>query len=1088
MKRSVLLGLLQISSTLVFAAGLPAKKVGRTVASTTSTAETSSENLKINSEDSVNIKKVKTNLAKTQKSIDLTKERIKSPKDVEFLPDLYFSLAELLLEKSRFMYSLKLESKPGTPADEIDFTAEKRVKQEAIEIYQNIKERFLQFGQRDRVLFVLGSELKDVNDTDNSLKVFKELVEKYPQSSYWEKAQLSVGNIFYDKKDFEFAKQQYVKILAREEKSVFAVAYYKIGQCEIYLDHFLEAMIDFEKAVDISKKYKSQLLTAENEQDNVKEEALIASVWPITELTPEQLSKNPKFLKPIDYYLGLSDDKAMYRRVMLRLARRFAVKNRDFEAAQVNYEILRAADDPEMRREALENYYFKMKSSKKDYFPDQLASVLRDTFRAFKLQKIDYRKYEPLYRDIATSINRIGQTSKRKIDLENAIAAYKDYLEYYPATKYHKDIQVNTAEALYNSGNLIEAGKEFSELATLKVTEKEKKDFISSALKALSENFAKSTENTVLERSQGRYLYRQAAAQFIKFYPKDPEVNQVAFNIAKTYYDEKDYKSAVPFLKKFLAQYPTSSHGQEAVLLLLDTYYTRDDLKGLVQEGRNVLNIAGLGADVRKKVQDIVQQSQLKDMRNLAGEFGSKDYSNKILQFAKSNKSSGLGETALFEAFVSLRSANDEKLFSVGEDFLGTFPNSLKGKEVLLSMTQTAVGIVDFNRASKYLLAYAQKYPQDAQSKNFTVQAAQISEQIGYTNESVMAYRQLGQLNKVASLLEKSGNWDELQKLAPQLKGARSLFYSGLAYLRTNKKTEAMGLFRRLVQQGNAAADEKEYVAHAGYILADQDINDYKESFKTTQFTPQNLTAKINQHQEIERSLQNVISYGVGPWTIGSLYLSGKINSELTLFLKNAKPPAGMDQAKLAAILAPQIKSYSDLAQASFKKCADVAESNDVFTDVVNACRTQNLAYQLPSTTKANRTVASINPEMITAQKALYKNPRDTKTLYSLVVRLTQGGNYQQAFATLSRLMEIDPANTAHLSESGVLYIYLNDMDLAIATFKESLKKDAKDATALWGLASIYKNFGFNQQSAKYLNLARAAGKPKGLTHPWMKL
>lgn len=1087
MKYSIFLALLQLNSGFALAAGTPVKKVVATAPGMTK-AEVSGENLKISSDDSVTIKKIKTNLAKTQKSIDLTKERIKSPKDVEFLPDLYFSLAELLLEKSRFMYSLKLESKPGTPADEIDFTAEKRVKQEAIEIYQNIKERFLQFGQRDRVLFVLASELKDLNDTDAALKVFKELLEKYPQSSYWEKAQLSVGNIFYDKKDFEFAKQQYVKILGREEKSVFAVAYYKVGQCEIYLDHFLEAMMNFEKAVQISKKFNTQLISPENEQDNVKEEALIASVWPITELSPEQISKYPKFLKPIEYYLGLSDDKAMYRRVMLRLARRFAVKNRDFEAAQVNYEILRIADDPEMRREALENYYFKMKSSKKDLFPDQLALVLRDTFRSFKLQKIDYRKYEPLYRDVATSINRIGQTSKRQMDLENAIAAYRDYLVYFPTTKYQKDIKVNTAEALYRSGKLVDAGKEFNELALGKVNEKEKKDFISSALKSLSENFAKSTENTVLERSQGRYLYRQAAAQFIKYYPKDSEVNQVAFNIAKTYYDEKDYKSAVPELKKFLAQYPKSSHGQEAVLLLLDTYYTRDDLKGLVQEGKNVLNIAGLSSEVRKKVQDIVQQSQLKDMRNLAGEFGSKDYSNKILQFAKSNKSSGLGETALFEAFVSLRSSNDEKLFSVGEDFLGSFPNSLKCKEVLLSMTQTAVTTVDFQRASKYLVAFAQKYPQDPQSKNFTIQAAQISEQMGYTDEAVLAYRQLGQMNKVASLFEKSGQWDELQKISPQLKGARSLFYPGLAYLRMNKKSEALGLFRRLLQQGGTNAEEKEFVAHAGYILADQDIADFKASLKTLPFTPQNLTAKINQQQEIERSLQNLISYGVGPWTIGALYLSGKINSELTLFLKTAQPPAGMDKAKLAAILAPQIKNYSNLALASFRKCTDVAESNDVFTDVVNACRTQNLSYQMPTPSKVNRAIASVNPELMSAQKALYKNPRDTKTLYTLVLRLTQSGNYQQAFATLSRLIEFEPANTTRLSESGVLYMYLNDVDLAIATFKESLKKDANNSTALWGLASVYQKFGFTQQSSKYLKLARASGKPKGLTHPWMKL
>ncbi len=1042
------------------------------------------------------IKKIKVNLSKIDKSIDLTKTRIKSPQDVEFLPDLYFSLAELYLDKSRLMYSLKLEMRLGSTSDELDFTAEKRVKQEAIDIYTTIKDRFLQFGQRDRVLFVLGSELKEMGDSDTALKVFKELLEKYPQSSYWEKSQLSVGNIFYDKKDFEFAKQQYLKILARDEKPIFSFIQFKVGQCEIYLDHFLDSMLAFEKAVQIAKKYNLQISKNDNEVENIKEDALIASVWPMLELSPAQQSQFPRFLKPLSYYLSLADDKALFRRVLMRLARRMIVKNRDFEAAQVYFEILRSADDPEMKREGLEGYYLKMKSAKKDYYPESTVTVLRDTLRSFKLQNIDYKKYEPLYRDIATSVHRLGQSSKRSSDLLNAVTAYRDYLHFFPTSKFKKDIQVNTAEALYQSGKLIESGIEFSALAEANTPVKNKKDYISSALKALSENFAKSADNTVLERAQGRILYRQVANQFLKAYPKDSEAHQIVFNVAKTYYDEKDFKSAVPQLKKFLVSFPQSRHNQEAALLLLDTYFTRDDLKGLVQEGKNILAIQGLESSLRKKVQDIMQQSQLKDLKNLAGEFGSKDYATKILQFARTNKASQLGETALFEAFVSLRSGQDEKLFAVGEDFLGSFPNSAKSKEVLLSMTQAAVTTVDFSRATKYLVAFAQKFPQDPQSNNFMSQATSISEQIGDYDEAISGYRSTNQLDKVATLLEKSGNWSELLKLAPQLGSTKSLYFSGVANLNLNKKAEALSLFRRLMQQGATVgntvgtASEKEWVAQAGFRVAENDLTDFSTSLKTTPFTPQNLTAKVTQHQEIERALQNIMTLGSGPWTIGALYLSGKLNSEMTNFLKTAKPPVGMAAEKLAGILAPQIKNYSTLAMTSFSKCAQVAEENDVFTEAVNACRVKSLSFAMPASTtlKKNRGIASVSPEISSARKALYQSPKDVKTLNNLVTKLVQSGNYKQAFATQSRLIEIEPANSSRQSEVGVLYLYLNDIDLAVTNFKETLKKNSQDQTALWGLTAVYKKFGFSRQYEKYFVQAKAVGRPQGLTHPWMKL
>ncbi len=128
-------------------------------------------------------------------------------------------------------------------------------------------------------------------------------------------------------------------------------------------------------------------------------------------------------------------------------------------------------------------------------------------------------------------------------------------------------------------------------------------------------------------------------------------------------------------------------------------YYIRDDLKGLVSEGNALVSKIQFNPQTRAKVQELVQQAQLKNVKSLAGDFGSKKYADDIIKFAKSNKNSTLGESALFEAFTALKSQNDEKAFEVGEDYLASFPKSNKAKEILLTMTQMALISVDMRRA-----------------------------------------------------------------------------------------------------------------------------------------------------------------------------------------------------------------------------------------------------------------------------------------------------------------------------------------------------------------------------------------------------
>src|SRR5579862_3618549 len=88
------------------------------------------------------IAELESDVGKIDKSIEVTKQKMKEIKDVSFLPDLYFVLAELHIEKSQYFYTISRQKEPTSKLEEIDFTASKKEKKQAIEIYQRILESF----------------------------------------------------------------------------------------------------------------------------------------------------------------------------------------------------------------------------------------------------------------------------------------------------------------------------------------------------------------------------------------------------------------------------------------------------------------------------------------------------------------------------------------------------------------------------------------------------------------------------------------------------------------------------------------------------------------------------------------------------------------------------------------------------------------------------------------------------------------------------------------------------------------------------------------------------------------------------------
>ncbi|MDX9730472.1 MAG: tetratricopeptide repeat protein, partial [Bdellovibrionales bacterium] len=234
-------------------------------------------------------------LSNIEQKIAVTASEIKRVRDSEFLPDLYFSLADLHLQKSRLMYMIKVNKNKGVPLSEIDFTAEKRPKQEAIDIYQKVYAFFPKSKLRDRALFFKALELRDIGQSEEMIKAFGQLRQEFPESTHLLEANIILGDYFLEeKKDIEGALEAFRRVLSRELSAYTPLAHYRIGWCLINQQKYDLAVTSFEEAIRtqglISKNLSDQLPELYRKTD-IRREAVLSMAVPYVEIYGDYRAK-----------------------------------------------------------------------------------------------------------------------------------------------------------------------------------------------------------------------------------------------------------------------------------------------------------------------------------------------------------------------------------------------------------------------------------------------------------------------------------------------------------------------------------------------------------------------------------------------------------------------------------------------------------------------------------------------------------------------------------------------------------------------------------------------------------------------------
>ena len=1042
-------------------------------------------------------------LANINRSIDATREKIRTVQDARFLPDIYFVLAELLGDKSRYLQQIKRLDNKNVPDEELDFTNERRPKQQAIEAYQQILDKFPTLRERDKAMFYMAHEYRELGQQEEMVKIYSKLTKDYPDSRYWAEAQVILGNHFFEnKKDFEFALEIFRKVIEKPPGPFHPLARYKIGWIYINLAKFREALLSFEDVLSKDSKVDLSELPDIYKKTDVRRDALLAMVWPYSELTLEELSKmgGANRNETLTYFFNLANNKISYQKVLRALGRRLSVKQRYVMATRVYFELLRISHDLEDKIEAAEKVYESMRNARNRWpvngYVDELAETVHRIKTDLAMKPQDRKKvltnFEIFARDVATRFQERAKETKQKEDYRLATHAYQIYLSAFGDSPKAEAIRLNLAETLFNLKSWVEAGKRYEDVAKRTPDVAKKRPYFDSALEAYTEALKVPASLTRVDLTQARNGLRDVGAAFIKLYSDDKAVPSVRFNIGRTYYDERNFDMAVKAFNVYVARHPNHTDSRLAVDLILDSFNQKEDYKGLAQAGKRLLKNARLGGETQKEIQEIVRQAEYRGMQAKADDFTSRDYTQNLLKFAQKYKGSNLGDQALYEAFVNYRSKRDPQAYDLGEQLLQQHGNSKYAKEVVSSMGQMAMNTADFRRAARFFEAFVEKYPKEPESNSLLRNAANMREYMGDFDEAAKNFRLLNDSTAVARMDYLAGRWASLETSGRSAGGIRANYWQGLAKYRRGDVTNAKPFFSLAANQRTSGFEDKSMAAHALYLLSAEALKNYKSVQMVAGQEAKAIQTKDKMLKQLSEQLNKVIRFGNGRWAIAALYGLGQANTEFAEFILKAPVPAGLtaDQVnQFKTILLKQSEPYSKAAQGYFDQCVKSAEKFEVFSRYVKGC--QSLGQVSVNEAEETRVIAKAgagNPRGADEiRQKLYDAPRDVTLLKALARSYSEGRDYAMAQLILNRLSEIEPRLASAKSMQGMNYLFMNDLDRARQLFQEALKIDSKDPTGLWGMASLYREFKYEKRAKEFLSKAQRAGKPESPLHEWVK-
>ncbi|MBK7860450.1 MAG: tetratricopeptide repeat protein [Archangiaceae bacterium] len=940
------------------------------------------------------------------------------------------------------------------------------LKEKAVGMYSRVLREFPRYAGNDKVRFYLAHEQRELGHFDEMVETLEQLVKKHGKSPLAQEAELILGDHFFDQNDNDAAEKHYRSVLKRAVTPAHDLARYKLGWIEVNRGDHPKAMGYFEAVVTGGRgaakvaRDTSPALLSKKVLD-VRREALIDLVYSYTEV------KKP--FGALQYFERLSDSAATYALVLDKLANRYLVKTQPENAVPVFRRLLALRADPERDEDRTLALYdaIKQTAGKVPAHAEDVGYLVRAAVQVRKSVALstDERKeklatLEQCARDLGTRLHLQAQKRDDKRLYLEASAAYAEYLTLFRPEKYVRDVMKNRADSLYAARRYTDAAQQFEQLALLTDGQDPRLNEESTygALVAWRASVADERLEG-LSRFQivdARQALKRVGTAFVKRYPKNENVAEVRFNIARAHFDDGEYPQASEEFLAFALAYPDHKDAAVAGHLALDSTYQTHDFKRFSEVGNQLL-ASRLPDAFKSEARRVLQGVEGEAFTELALASAEKtgDVVKGLEQIARDSKDGNTAARALQGAMLAAREKGDwSKEVELANKLIDQFPDAKESDDLELQLARRAVDTARFAEGAGWF----EKASEVLDGKKAT----------DALRSAANLYLAMGELDRGSKVLEaiasKAARAERAELLAELaedwLLAGESKRAEGFAKKAFGADPNSARAAAVLAQVSGTPSDgaaetlaisEGEPAARGLWHSAEGEF----DAFYGLEATK--LEQKVAAWSALEQTYAQIIGQGSAEYTVASLWRMGLGYQDLAETLLEVPAPKDVDKAEWKAAAEEQAQPLRERAEQTFGLCVQKADEQGVFSEAAVGCRQKSDDVKIAAfRVKPRGEKISVAPEV----QRKVDLQRDAAALSTVASQWLQVGNPAMARLVFARALEQNKSLATAQTGLGYALLQLGDAMAAGAAYREALSLEPSNALAHGNLAALKCRFG----------------------------
>ncbi|OQW48432.1 MAG: hypothetical protein A4S09_04440 [Proteobacteria bacterium SG_bin7] len=648
---------------------------------------------------------------------------LKQKRGTSMEADLLFRKAELYMRQAKSNRFFELNKSNDKIRDILpNFgkkATEKAAVHNAIEIYDHIGRQFPRYEQMDMVLFNNGFANQGIDNHSKAKILFNKLIMEYPESGAIPDAYLSVGEMFFQERNFEKALKYFNDIKKFPESRVYPYGLYKTAWTHYNLRDAKAGLSELETLVEFGEKAQRE---GQDSRLDLRKEALEDMALFFEDVYPAAKAYS-YFRKPAGAF-GVAP-------VLLRLTELYKAHSRYRDLSVVlhdlinnspksvylataymelvnNYETLK---DRTLAVRELQNFHEICRPNSR-WSQAHKDNKLEDISKGFTITAdLDCRGiFDETSLRLATKWHRMWRKQQQFKELSVAAeAAYRLYLDGTKSTDSLNPMRFNFAELLFQNEKFRESSENYALVANSESKdEKLRHDAGYGALVALEKAVGDKSWNDVDTK-----LFKNLAGVYFRGSPKGKFVIDTKYKIGFISFTQNNFVEAKKMFSEIGTQKENVELANRSQDLLMDIYNKEKSFTELKGYSKN-LAAKENNSERKEKLTKIYHESYFAEIQVMEEKGNLEKAIAEYLVFTKQNMKSPLASRAWWNAIeLYYKTGKFYEAAAQGHQYVNQYPDDKNAKDVLLRSAQAFEKTGRVQEAGAVLLDVAKRDPKE---------------------------------------------------------------------------------------------------------------------------------------------------------------------------------------------------------------------------------------------------------------------------------------------------------------------------------------------------------------------------------------